>query len=197
MSEQVESRAAEMRRLQATVESYKLSNEELNVRCIVPVLGLEERFGIGMRHVMAACWYAFLLFSSFFPHSTFYVVYSLTSSPSFPHFHLFFVSLPHPHCLLIFSVLVRVILFYSLASWYISHFWLPTSSLFLLLPYISLSFNLPFFIAARPQYRHSWLEDRRVIRPIHSRSRKITKGYGNPTCRIRDQQEESCQGSTE
>lgn len=32
MSEQVDMRTAEMRRLQATVESYKLSNEELNVR---------------------------------------------------------------------------------------------------------------------------------------------------------------------
>jgi kinesin family protein 5 len=40
-TEQVESRAAEMRRLQATVESYKLSNEELNVRYIIPVLGME------------------------------------------------------------------------------------------------------------------------------------------------------------
>lgn len=29
--EQAESRAAEIRRLQATVETYKLSNEELNV----------------------------------------------------------------------------------------------------------------------------------------------------------------------
>lgn len=31
VSEQAESRAAEIRRLQATVETYKLSNEELNV----------------------------------------------------------------------------------------------------------------------------------------------------------------------
>jgi kinesin family protein 5 len=31
MKEHAESRAAEIRRLQATVESYKLSNDELNV----------------------------------------------------------------------------------------------------------------------------------------------------------------------
>jgi len=31
LNEQTESRAAEIRRLQGTVESYKLSNEELNV----------------------------------------------------------------------------------------------------------------------------------------------------------------------
>lgn len=31
LNEQAESRGAEMKRLQSTVESYKLSNEELNV----------------------------------------------------------------------------------------------------------------------------------------------------------------------
>jgi hypothetical protein len=34
-----------MRRLQATVESYKLSNEELNVRCCLvprPMVGIEQ-----------------------------------------------------------------------------------------------------------------------------------------------------------
>jgi kinesin family protein 5 len=41
LTERAESRAAEIRRLQSTVESYKLSNEELNVshvlRCRVDV----------------------------------------------------------------------------------------------------------------------------------------------------------------
>lgn len=42
LTERAESRAAEVRRLQNTIESYKLSNEELNVS---PVL----------RSVIAAC----------------------------------------------------------------------------------------------------------------------------------------------
>lgn len=44
MAEQVDSRTAEMRRLQATVESYKLSNEELNVRCLLGMDGI--RLGV-------------------------------------------------------------------------------------------------------------------------------------------------------
>jgi kinesin family protein 5 len=36
VTEQAESRAAEIKRLQSTIESYKLSNEELNVGCPLP-----------------------------------------------------------------------------------------------------------------------------------------------------------------
>jgi kinesin family protein 5 len=43
LTEHVNSRAAEIRRLQGTLESYKLSNEELNVSCIIRPRVLSSR----------------------------------------------------------------------------------------------------------------------------------------------------------